>query len=201
MNLGRQPVDNLLTADTAVILSGKTYEQVRFFGDLLNLQFMVQKTCYEIQSNLILPTINHFFEDNIGEQHEIILDKGVPVTSVGDGHCDSPGYSAKYCTYTSMEASSHAVVGILLAQVTGTTSSVAREKEGCRRSLDNLLQSGVEVAPMATDRHSEIWKKMREKYDVNHQFDMWHLTKSITKRLTTISKRKDSIELGQATSR
>ena len=96
MNLGRQPVNNLLTA-AAVILSGKTYEEVRFFAELLNLQFMAQKTFYEIQSNLILPTINHFFEDNIGEQREIILDKGVPVTSVGDGHCDSPGYSAKYC--------------------------------------------------------------------------------------------------------
>ena len=62
--------------------------------------------------------------------------------------------------------------------VTGTgyrmTSSVAIEKEGCRRSLDNFLQTGVEVATMATDRHSGIWEIMREKYrDVNHQFDMY----------------------------
>ena len=85
LNLGRQLVDNLLTA-AAVILSGKTYEQVRFFAELSNLRFMTQKTFYEIQSNLILPTINHFFEDNIGEQREIILDKGIPVTLVGTGY-------------------------------------------------------------------------------------------------------------------
>ena len=194
--IGRQPAGNLLTT-AAVVLSGKSYEQIRFFAELLNLQFMARKAFYSIQSGLILPTINHFFHNNITEQRQAIIDRATPLTVTGDGRCDSPGYSAKYCTYTCMDATSHAIVGMALVQVTEATSSVAMEKVGCKRTLDNLLDSGVAVATMATDRHTGIRKMMREQYPgIQHQFDVWHLIKAITKRLANISKRKDCADIG-----
>ena len=51
----------------------------------------------------------------------------------GDGHCDSPGYSAKYCTYTMMLQETGEILNFHIVQVTETSSSVAMEKEGFKR--------------------------------------------------------------------
>ena len=48
----------------------------------------------------------------------------------GDGRCDSPGYSAKYCTYYIMDSVSGLILDYNLVQSTETESSVAMEKEG-----------------------------------------------------------------------
>ena len=50
----------------------------------------------------------------------------------GDGRCDSPGYSAKYCTYSIMDSVSDLVFDYRLVQSSDTGSSVAMEKEGLR---------------------------------------------------------------------
>ena len=43
------------------------------------------------------------------EHQEAILAflKGTPLQLPGDGRCDSPGYSAKYCTYSLMDNAYH----------------------------------------------------------------------------------------------
>jgi len=46
----------------------------------------------------------------------------------GDGCCDSPGYSAKYCTYTIMDSATDLILDYSLLQCTETGSSVAMEK-------------------------------------------------------------------------
>lgn len=67
-------------------------------------------------------------------------------------------------------------------QVSETTSSPAMESVGFRRGLDCLLDSGVSVDVVTTDRAPSIRKIMRESYpDLRHQFDPWHVAKgSIT---------------------
>ena len=57
----------------------------------------------------------------------------------GDGHCDSPGYSVKYCTYTFMDFATDLTLDYKLVQCTETGSSVATEKEGLRWCLDNMM--------------------------------------------------------------
>eukprot|EP00111_Clytia_hemisphaerica_P006695 TCONS_00019347-protein len=41
-----------------------------------------------------------------------------PVTLIGDGRCDSPGHSAKYCTFTLMEPESKKIVASTVVSVT-----------------------------------------------------------------------------------
>ena len=48
----------------------------------------------------------------------------------GDGHCDSPGHSAKYGTYILMDNDSGNMVAFSVVQVSEVTSSNAMEKEG-----------------------------------------------------------------------
>lgn len=52
------------------------------------------------------------------------------------------------------------------------------EPMGFKKGLDKLLDEGIAVKVVTTDRHPSIRKMMREDYpDVTHQFDPWHVTK------------------------
>ena len=71
------------------------------------------------------------------------------------------------------------------------------EKLGFERALEDLLHDGLEISTVATDRHMGIWKLLRENYpEIDHQFDVWHISKSITKKLTAKAKRKGCEDLG-----
>ena len=47
----------------------------------------------------------------------------------GDGRCDSPGYSAKYGTYTLIDSATDHILDYGLVQVLDVGSSVAMKKE------------------------------------------------------------------------
>lgn len=52
------------------------------------------------------------------------------------------------------------------------------ELEGLKRGLAALHDNGIEVQDLVTDRHVMIKAYMkRECPNVNHYFDVWHITK------------------------
>ena len=65
------------------------------------------------------------------------------------------------------------------------------EKEGFIRCVDTISKHH-DVRMISTDRHNQIKKLMRsDKYkDIIHQFDPWHVAKSILKKLIKASKKK-----------
>uniref|UniRef100_A0AAV2KKW4 Uncharacterized protein n=1 Tax=Knipowitschia caucasica TaxID=637954 RepID=A0AAV2KKW4_KNICA len=72
------------------------------------------------------------------------------------------------------------------------TSSVAMEKEGLLRALDQLNRNDVVIKELVTDRHLSIRKMMREtKPDIKHSVDVWHLDKGLGKKLLAVSKERD----------
>ena len=56
----------------------------------------------------------------------------------GDGKCDTPGYNAKYCTYSIMSRSNSKILHFHVVTVVETSSSVAMEKYGLVKALDKL---------------------------------------------------------------
>ena len=59
-------------------------------------------------------------------------------------------------------------------------NSNAMEKEGLARGLRKLMQCGLEIDALVTDRHPSITKMMREDTEFNsidHYFDCWHVVK------------------------
>ena len=91
----------------------------------------------------------------------------------------------------------HKILAMALVQVSETTSSVAMEKVGFKRTLDSMLDAGLQVEVAATECHVGIQKVLREDYpNIEHQFDVWHLSKSITKKKSNKSKQKDCHALG-----
>ena len=59
------------------------------------------------------------------------------------------------------------------------------EFEGCRRSLTKLIGQKIPVRGLTTDRHVTITARMKSDFpQIIHQYDVWHLSKSVTKKLT-----------------
>lgn len=90
-----------------------------------------------------------------------------------------------------MDNATDLIVDYSLVQVTETGSSVTMETEGFQRCLTGLLAKNVEVLSIATDRHRSVGALMKKKFPhIVHQFDVWHVSKSITKKLTAAGKAK-----------
>ena len=169
---------NLLLS-SSILLSGSTYTKMASLAQLLKLSIFSEKTIYNIQDKYLLPVIKEVWE---GEQNAVFDDlKNKELWLSGDGRCDSPGHSAKYGTYTMIDQNSNKIVDFKIVQVTEVTSSNDMEREGFKRCMDSIQGKGAHVKVVATDRHVSIKSDMKKKYpDVNHQFDVWHLAKSIT---------------------
>ena len=70
------------------------------------------------------------------------------------------------------------------------------EVEGFRRCMEYLLDEGFHIAVLATDRHVQIRILMSKQFiDIDHQFDVWYLSKSIEKTWQLRSKARDCEDL------
>ncbi|XP_065662494.1 uncharacterized protein LOC136085098 [Hydra vulgaris] len=122
------------------------------------------------------------------------------VSFVGDGRCDSPGHYVKYCTYTLMELESGYVIDSVVISVTEVKNSNCMEKEGFIRVLETLKKAGVKIDFIATDCHTQIQKTLKLDLrfnNINHQYNPWHVAKSISKKMHKTSKnssKKDLLE-------
>ncbi|KAM4567181.1 uncharacterized protein PAE49_010598 [Odontesthes bonariensis] len=121
---------------------------------------------------------------------------GHTIDLCGDARCDSPGFSSKYSTYSFQDDTTKEIVHVELVQVTEATSLVAMELTGFQRGLDYLLERGLKVGVVTTDRSPSIRKVMRENYSsIRHEFDIWHVAKGVKKKLTAISNKKGTKDL------
>ena len=180
---------NLLIS-SSILLSGATYTKIATLAEILRLCFFSEKTFYNIQDSYLFPVVNEVWE---GEQNSVFNElNNRELWLSGDGRCDSPGHNAKYGTYTMIDQSSNKIVDFHIVQVSEVTNSNAMEREGFKRCMENIQGKGATVKVVATDRHASIKSDMKQIYpNIDHQFDVWHLAKSVTKKLTEKAKKKD----------
>lgn len=191
--IGRAPVGNLIGA-AAILLSGNTFKNVAQVTNSMGVQFFSETVFYDIQRNLLLPAVNNYYINE--SQSDIENFQGQSLWLSGDGRCDSPGYKAKYCSYSMMEMSSQKIITFDLVQVSQASSSVGMEKGDFFNCMGKMADAGLSVGVMATDRHVGIRKVLKDYKEVDHEFDIWHLTKSIGKKLTSKARLKGNEELG-----
>lgn len=148
-----------------------------------------EKTYYRYQRDLLFPAIHlAWIKDKVNTVQAIQSKKRC---LAGDGQCDNPGHSAKYCVYTMLDCVTDKIIDIEVVQRSQCSSSVAMEKFGFQTVMDRIISEGLEVTIFASDRHVGIRKLVREKYtNINHQFDVWHYAKAIKKRLRIASQKK-----------
>ena len=114
-----------------------------------------------------------------------------------DGRCDSPGHNAKYLTYLLFDQSLKRVIAVSLTQVTEVEGvSNKMEKTNLIEVPDEMKQN--EIKQLTTDQHLQAKKYLREQEEgIDHQFDVWHFSKSIKIKLLKFSKKKAGEELRQ----
>ncbi|KAL1481106.1 hypothetical protein MTO96_050460 [Rhipicephalus appendiculatus] len=116
--------------------------------------------------------------------------KGRELHLLGDGRCDSPGHSAKYLTYTLMDADSKKVLNFTQVQVgqdSQVKTSPQMEKVGFVQCLREVRSKGLEVSSVTTDRHPGIRKYIREEEPgLKHGLDSWHVVKGLTRHIVNL---------------
>ena len=110
--------------------------------------------------------------DNAAEKGDMDL--------LGDRRCDSPGYNAKYGTYTVLDKNSGLVLDFNISHVRIAGNSARMELDGLKQVLERLEGHGLPISSLTTDRHKQVRCYMhKEKGKINHQFDVWHVAKNI----------------------
>lgn len=186
--IGSMPAGNLLVS-AAIIVSGGSYEQFHAMSHALNLCFFSDTTFYNIQS-LVSSAVHTTYITMKEATIAALCDK--PVSLMGDGRCDSPGFSAKYSTYTIMEEETGAILTYCMKQVQTGKSTASLEVDGCRDAIEELQSYQCVIERFATDANKSVAKMMREDHpEISHQFELFHLDKRMTKRLLATSKKAD----------
>ena len=70
------------------------------------------------------------------------------------------------------------------------------EKEGFSRCIEMLESKNVTISRIATDHHVSISSSMNKDHPtINHQYDVWQLSKWVVKKFTNKAKQKGCGEL------
>ena len=184
---------NLLFS-AGIVFTGNVNSNIANFTKATNVQFFSQRNFSSTQKKYLFPIVNKkFAEHQVDIFNEV---RNTKVVAGGDGRCDSPGHSAKYGTYSIVDTVSSKVLDFSLVQVTEVKNSNAMELEGLKRCLDHLQQERVAIAKLATDRHVQVRAHMKkERPHIKHNFDVWHLAKSVQKKLSKKAQSKPCVAL------
>ena len=91
---------------------------------------------YSIQKTLLFSTLNSFYKRYRSKIINICTTREEN-NFIGDGRSDSPGYSAKYGTYSSMSSDLNKVVYFFVVHISTAGNSSRMEKKGLQTLLKN----------------------------------------------------------------
>ena len=99
--IGTMALGNMQVA-ASILFTGNTFTRIKKFCDMLSFSMARMSSFLKIQEKYIFPVINHFY---IKQRNKIVSDLKTytALNVIGDGRCDSPGFSGKYGTYSFMD--------------------------------------------------------------------------------------------------
>ena len=186
-----------LRLSASVLFSSNTYQKLAKDFQVLDIPWISKTRYYNIQQTMFGVTNEAWDKEQViifpnSDEKELIL--------CGDRSCDSPGHNAKYLTYFLYDQIQKKVVAISLTQVTEVGSSNRMGKAGLIKTLQEVKGKEHKIERLTTDRHLQIKKYIRElEEDIDHQFGLWHFSKSIKTKLINASKEKTCEELYKIT--
>ena len=130
--------------------------------EISRIQFLYKSSFYYLQRNYLYPAINHVYD----EKRKCILNgvKSKTLNLIGDGRYDSPGNNVTFGTYTLMNSGNSQILDFFIAHVKNAGNSQRMEAYAFRKTLDMIIDIGVIISSITTDRHKQIKKILREKY-------------------------------------
>ena len=92
--------------------------------------------------------------------------------------------------YIAMDMSSGMIVESELVHVSQADNSSSMEKRGLRTVLERLQDAAITVSRLATDGNIQVTAMMKKEWPhIDHQFDVWHFAKIITKSSTKCARK------------
>ena len=178
----RKPKGNL-SLSAAIVFTGNIFTAISQLASCFNLQFFSERVFYDSQKKSLFLVIQGAWQAKSRRQIEILTARDVANLD-GVGRSSSPGFSAKYGTYTLMDEDTGNVVAFQVVQVTEVTSSNATEKDKFKRCIQQLEGNDITISRITTDRHVSITTSMAKDHPNIKQYDVWHLSKWVVKKLT-----------------
>ncbi|CAN7940838.1 unnamed protein product [Ixodes hexagonus] len=142
----QQPLFNLLVAAGILFAGCNPKSSLRILSSI-DVKVICYRTFFNPQNRHLLPAIQR---DQAALFDEA---KTHPVRLAGDGRADSPGFSAKYGTYSLLDLDSGKTIHFELVQSNEVGGSNRMELAGLKRGLSFLESRGIAVELLLTDRH------------------------------------------------
>ncbi|XP_050964151.1 uncharacterized protein LOC127164327 [Labeo rohita] len=186
--VGSTPVGDLQLS-ASLYFTGASFFQIKKVFESMHLKMFKHTTFRRHASMYLEPLIIHKWKK---EQEDLVknLCEADKVIIGGKMRADSPGHSAKYGSYTTMDLQNNLIIDIQLVQSKEVGGSYHMEKKGLKRSLEWLEACGVRLDCIVTNRHPQIQKFLKER-NVTQYYDVWHLEKGLSKKLEQIARDKD----------
>ncbi|XP_061898569.1 uncharacterized protein LOC133646801 isoform X3 [Entelurus aequoreus] len=194
-NIGPYAAGNILLS-AGILFAGASSGKVLQVLNSIGVVTYVKRTFFNHQELILQPAIKKVWEEQQWTHLTMLQVEGRPLVLGGDGRADSPGHSAKFGTYTTMELVANVVLDLQVVQSNECLGSYHMEMEGLKRMVELLISWDLDVGVLVTDRHRQIAKWIRENMpNTRHCYDIWHVAKSIGKKLKAIYKHKDCEDL------
>ena len=157
--------------------------------DVINVSFISHTTFNKIQKKYLFLAIHRVYTTN----RQLIIDNAIEkgdIDLLGDGSCDFLGYNAKYVAYTVFEKKLGSILDFNASHLRTAGNSERMELDGLQQVLECPEGHGFSILSLTADRHKQVRRYMhREKCKINHQFDIWHVTKNIKKSLQSCASK------------
>jgi hypothetical protein len=127
---------------TAIMCSGVNAAKALKMFEHMNLQMFSSRTYTRLQSLYVAPSATVTWDS---EQATLLHDMhNRPVVLGGDARCDSPGYSAKYGSYTLMDLVTKNILDFQLVQVCMSNFSYVDWRFMC----SNIFKAFAALTPL-----------------------------------------------------
>ena len=110
------PVGNILLS-AAIVACGLLPQKLLRLFDIMNCSAISPPTFFLHQKKFIFLAIEHIWKEQQSNMLSLLEAYGEPLSLGGDARCDSPGYCAKYGSYTIMDLEHNVILDIELVQV------------------------------------------------------------------------------------
>ena len=156
-----------LSLASAIVVSGNSL--ISTFLRFMKVASIEKTTFHSYQRHFIIPAVNKFY---INKQvygntfvfiylQKALLEKFKLTDLVlsGDGRCDCPGKSAKFCTYSMMEITHNQILHFQnIDKCEVGLQSPNLEREGMMRCLNFLINSGMKITEVVTYSSTSVAK-------------------------------------------
>jgi solute carrier family 8 (sodium/calcium exchanger) len=180
------PLGNIMLSGSILFSGALPTKTLRVFENM-RCATISCRTFFRHQETFLQPVIERVWSrQQTRLLEDLKRDKG-PLVLGGDGRADSPGHSAKYGSYSVVDLLHNNIIDVQLVQSNEVANSNQMEKEGLMRAFELLMNKGLKIGTLITDRHVQIAKWVREEHPtVDHRYDVWHVAKG--KYITTLLK-------------